>query len=217
MKKITGVLMADLSGYTALTEIHGDVAAVRVAEKYLLISRRSLVGKCIIYEITGDQLLIISNSADDLAMSAITLKRMAEKEPHFLEIHFGLNYGPVIEKNGRLFGAVVNFTSRIVESAGVNKILCSKEFIKALVYPKRFHFIPQGENSFKNISKAAELYEILLAIGKRPVKFHIDPVCHMRLSLKESKISSTNRGEEYFFCSQYCKTLFAKQETELAI
>src|SRR5687768_8716899 len=87
MKRMTGVLMADLSGYTAMTEIHGDTAAMKLAEKYLIICKKSLVGKSIIYEIKGDEILMISNDADDLAMTAIALKRNAENESHFLEIH----------------------------------------------------------------------------------------------------------------------------------
>jgi class 3 adenylate cyclase len=50
MKKTVGILMADLSGYTAMTEIHGDNAAVEVVEKYrdgskLPCRSKLLVGK----------------------------------------------------------------------------------------------------------------------------------------------------------------------------
>jgi class 3 adenylate cyclase/YHS domain-containing protein len=217
MKRMAGIMMADLSGYTAVTEIHGDVVAMKLAEKYLYIARNSLIGKTIIHEITGDQLLMASDKADDLAMSAIALKQNAEKELRFLEIHFGLHYGPVIEKNGRLFGAVVNFTSRILGSAGVNKIICSREFIAALLHPERFRFEPQGESFFKNILNKAELFEMLPISGNKLPKFHIDPICHMRLSLKENTISSIDKETEYFFCSESCKTLFEEHRIEMAI
>jgi YHS domain-containing protein len=150
-----------------------------------------------------------------LAVSAIALKHNTEKESHFLEIHFGLHYGPVIESKGRLFGAVVNFTSRILGSAGVNKIICSKEFIAALSHPERFRFVPQGESFFKNIQKKAELFEMLPIIENQLSKFHIDPICHMRLSLKENTIRSIDKGNEYFFCSETCKSLFKEHETEI--
>jgi adenylate cyclase len=217
MKRMTGIMMADLSGYTAMTEIHGDNAAMKLVEKYLLIGKKSLIGKSVIYEMTGDQLLMISDNADDLGMTAIALKRNAEKKSHFLEIHFGLHYGAVIEKKGHLFGAVVNFTSRILTCAGVSKILCSKEFIKALSHPEQFQFIPQGENSFKNILKTAELFEMLPAVGKSLPQFHIDPICHMRLTVNANMISSNYKDIEYFFCSESCKILFEEHEMEMAI
>ena len=207
--------MADLSGYTALTEIHGDTAAMKLAGRYLTIGKKSLVGKSMIYEITGDQLLIISSSADDLAMTAFALKRNAEKESHFLEVHFGLHYGSVIEKNGRLFGAVVNFTSRIVSSAGANKILCSEELIKALTRPEDFRFIYLGNLNFKNVLRAAKIFEMFPVSAQLFPEFHVDPICHMRLSLKESIISAVDNGIEYFFCSETCKKLFEEYAEEV--
>ena len=42
MEENIAVLMADLSGYTALTEIHGAVSAANLIDKYIEISPRNV-------------------------------------------------------------------------------------------------------------------------------------------------------------------------------
>ena len=44
MEKNIAILMADLSGYTALTETHGSVAAADIIDRYIAIVENCLVG-----------------------------------------------------------------------------------------------------------------------------------------------------------------------------
>ena len=208
MEKTIGILMADLSGYTAMTEIHGDTAAVEMIEKYIEMGKNSLAGESYLLERTGDQLLIVSDDADDLAKTAIELKHKTEKEPNFLGIHCGLHYGSVIERNHHLFGAVVNMAARIAASATENKILCSREFIEALKYPGKLQLISQGNIDFKNILEPAEIFEVLPVVEKKTREIYIDPVCQIRLSASETSISLVYGEDEYFFCSEECRKIF---------
>lgn len=217
MEKIVGILMADLSGYTAMTEIHGDNAAVEMIEKYIKMGQNSLAGNSHLLERTGDQLLIVSEDADDLAKTAIALKHRTEKEPNFLGIHCGLHYGPVIERNNHLFGAVVNMAARIASSAAENKILCSKEFVEALKYPEKLQLISQGNIDFKNVLEAAEIFEVLPLIQKKTRKIYIDPVCHIRLSAMEIHISLIDGEDEYFFCSEECRKIFQEHDIDVLV
>jgi class 3 adenylate cyclase/YHS domain-containing protein len=208
MKKTVGILMADLSGYTAMTEIHGDNAAVEVVEKYIGMGQSSLAGKSYLLERTGDQLLIVGEDADDLAKTATELKYKTEKEPNFLGIHCGLHFGSVIERNHHLFGAVVNMAARITGIATENKIFCSVEFVEALKCPEKIQLISQGNINFKNVLESAEIFEVLPAIEKKKREIYIDPVCHIRLSADEIHISLLDGEDEYFFCSEECKKIF---------
>jgi adenylate cyclase len=215
MEKTVGILMADLSGYTAMTEIHGDNAAVEMIEKYIEMGQKSLVGKSYLFERTGDQLLIVSEDADDLAKTAIELKRTTEKEPHFLGIHCGLHYGSVIEQNHHLFGSVVNMAARIAGSATQNKIFCSKEFIDVLKYAEKFQFLPQGNIDFKNVLESAEIFEMLPSVEKKAREIYVDPVCHLQLNATETRISLTEGDSEYFFCSEECKKIFQEHDIDV--
>lgn len=44
MEKSVAILMADLSGYTALTETHGAASAANLTDKYIRIAENCLVG-----------------------------------------------------------------------------------------------------------------------------------------------------------------------------
>ena len=54
MEENVAILMADLSGFTALTETHGAVSAADIIEKYIRIAENCLVGNTIIHERKGD-------------------------------------------------------------------------------------------------------------------------------------------------------------------
>ncbi len=61
MEKNIAILMADLSGYTALTETHGSVAAADLIDKYIGIVENCLVGDSEVHERTGDEIMIVSD------------------------------------------------------------------------------------------------------------------------------------------------------------
>ena len=81
--------MADLTGYTAMTEVHGGRTAACVIEKFVSLVENSLVGRARFMQRVGDQVMIVSESPDDLAKTAIRLYKNSEQEPHFLPIHAG--------------------------------------------------------------------------------------------------------------------------------
>ncbi|HWR32338.1 MAG TPA: hypothetical protein VN451_02335 [Chitinophagaceae bacterium] len=59
MEEDIAILMADLSGYTALTETHGPHGAADMVEKYISIVRDCLVGDSHLHGVLGDEIIII--------------------------------------------------------------------------------------------------------------------------------------------------------------
>src|SRR5215203_5945586 len=106
------ILMADLSGYTALTETHGASSAADIIDKYLNIVDDCLVGESRLHERTGDEVMIISPTADDLLATALSILYKCLKEHHFLLLHGGMHYGEILMRNNSYFGTAINFTSR---------------------------------------------------------------------------------------------------------
>lgn len=92
------IMMADLSGYTAMTEIHGAASAINIIDKYLAIVKKSLVGSSHLHQRVGDEMVIVANTAEDLAYTSTFLFEYAHNENQFLPLHAGLHYGPVIKK-----------------------------------------------------------------------------------------------------------------------
>ena len=200
MEKELAIILADLSGFTALTEAHGAVSAADIIDRYLQIVRESLVGEARLHERVGDEVVIISPSADDaLATAMLMLKKSAEAD-QFLQLHGGLHYGPLLERRGSYFGAALNFTSRMASQAAAGSFLCSVPFIEALRDPGTLHFEKKGPFQFKNISDSFELYEFR-AVSSQFLA--IDPICRMLL-LSEEAAFPHPKEKGVYFCSTTC-------------
>ena len=117
------ILMADLSGYTAMTEIHGPQSAFDMVNRYMELAEKSMYGSSRLLERVGDQLVIVSPSANDLAITALQLLAYCAAESNFLQVHAGLHFGRVMEKDGSYFGSAMNITSRIAAKAKNGSIL----------------------------------------------------------------------------------------------
>ncbi len=134
MEQDIAILMADLSGYTALTETHGALIAADLIEKYVRIVNDCLVGDSFLHQTIGDEVLVVSLSPDHLLSTAHILMQKLLNENHFLQVHGALHYGKLLVRNNSYFGTAINLTSRITSKAAPAAFVCSAGFIDALLY-----------------------------------------------------------------------------------
>lgn len=206
MEQDIAILIADLSGYTALTETHGSFTAADMIDKYVEIVNDCLAGDSVLHQRVGDEVMIVSTSADDLARTAILLIERCSAQHNFLQLHGGLHYGKVLQRSNHYFGAAINLTSRIASNAAKGTFWCSHQFINALQEKDKFTFRSQGKQSFKNISEENEVLELVIDTVK---PFHIDPVCKMLIHKKETAVRHPQ--QDIFFCSANCRDIYLKQ------
>ena len=112
------VLFADLTGYAALTESLGDSAAADVATGLAALTRASLADGACLLKTLGDGVLIV---APDLAAARLTGERLrcaVGHDPRFPPVRIGLAAGPVVWRDGDVFGATVNQAARLADVAG---------------------------------------------------------------------------------------------------
>ncbi|RYE50791.1 MAG: adenylate/guanylate cyclase domain-containing protein [Sphingobacteriales bacterium] len=204
MEENMAILMADLSGYTALTETHGSASAADLIDKYIRIAETCLVGDCRLHERNGDEIMIVSTSADSLLQTALLLGERAATEENFLQIHGGLHFGKVLKRGESYFGSPINLTARIAASATAETFCCSEEFIKALSDKSKYKMKSKGLQHFKNISAGKEVFEVSI---KRKTTFYIDSVCRMLLLNLNEAVQ--HPFEERYFCSSHCLHLYS--------
>jgi adenylate cyclase len=212
METTIAILMADLSGFTAMTEVHGSEMAAQMIDKYVSLVKSSLKGQSVMLERVGDQVVVISPDPDDLAETALALIESSGREKNFLSIHAGLHYGNVLELAGNYYGSTINLTARIAAKARQGKVLCSKNFIDALSQTGRFRYIYHGKFNFRNVLEAKEIIELLPVEAINIDEKYICPVCHMQLDQNEISYEYIHDGEAYYFCSEECKALFRKYQ-----
>lgn len=203
------ILMADLTGYTAMTEVHGAESALTIITKYLQFAERAMHGNARLLERVGDQLVIVSSEPVDIAVTALELMKLCAVEPEFLLLHAGAHYGTVLENKGSFFGSAMNLTARITSSAPKGKVLCSADFINQVVPSGKFQFEPMQEIKFKNIMQPVDVGELVLHKQEDAGNLHIDPVCHMLVNA-EKAFNFTHNGKTYHFCSDQCLKIFIK-------
>ena len=204
MEKNVAILMADLSGYTALTETHGSVSAADLIDKYIHIAENCLVGDSKLHQRTGDELMFISDSPDSLLATALKLEANTVSEENFLQVHGGLHFGKVLKRADSYFGSAVNFVSRIAAEAGAGTFWCSDEFVNSIKDKSICTFKSKGNHLFKNINGGKEIFE--LSIKKIKVNY-IDPVCRMLILNPQNATRHPNKDELYF-CSSQCLELY---------
>jgi len=207
MEKNIAILMADLSGYTALTETHGSVAAADLIDKYIGIVENCLVGDSELHERTGDEIMIVSTSPDFLLATALMIGKNTSTEENFLQVHGGLHYGNVLKRANSYFGSAINLTSRIAAKANAGTFWCSEEYVNALSDKSMFTLTSKGNHVFKNISKEKEVFELCIEDRK---SFYIDPVCRMLILEPKNAIPHPHEGDKYF-CSPDCLEIYTTE------
>ncbi|HEX2334471.1 MAG TPA: adenylate/guanylate cyclase domain-containing protein [Burkholderiales bacterium] len=126
------VLFADVSGSTKLYETAGNAVAHAAVESCVDIMRQKTVAaKGRVIKTIGDEVMSAFRSADDAADAAIEMQlAISALQPvgnTTLGIRIGLNYGPVIERDGDMFGDAVNLASRLAAVATKGQIITARE------------------------------------------------------------------------------------------
>ena len=119
------VAFADLAGYTALTEAHGDDDAADVAVRFFDLTASVLRATPRIVKTIGDAVMVVTSDANHGLEIGLALLRAVEREPHFPGVRIGVHYGPIVERSGDVFGATVNIAARLTAHAHVGQLLTS--------------------------------------------------------------------------------------------
>ncbi len=206
MEQNIAILMADLSGYTALTETHGSDSAADLIDKYVRIAKNCLVGNTKIHERTGDEIMFVSDSADSLLETALKLEANTACEENFLLVHGGLHFGKVLKRANNYFGSAINLVSRIAAKAVPGTFWCSNDFVSSIKDKSICQFMSRGNFAFKNITEEKEVFELSI---ERMKSNYVDPVCRMLIVNPQNAIPHPNEDEIYF-CSSQCLKIYTE-------
>ena len=197
--------MADLTGYTAMTDVHGGASAAKIVGTYMKIVDASIQGDAKVMQRIGDQVVMISENVNDLLETARRLSVLTWSEHHFLSIHAGMHFGSILIEDNNLLGSAINVASRITNLASRGQILCSSSFVDHLPLSEKSSFRSIGIHTLKNVMSKIELFELL---HQPDSEVYVDPVCHMLVDPAKQNPSAEYQGFTYHFCSEHCKSLF---------
>lgn len=200
-------VIADLSGYSALTEAHGGKSAAEIAQRYSQIVMEALVPESELVERVGDEVLLVALEAADAVQIAIKLHATVETEPFFPSVHIGIHAGTAYHQDGRYYGTELNLTARIAAHARGGQILCSRQIVDRAekVAGVEYHFLEHVR--FKNILDRVAVFQIV-AEDHTCESNRIDPVCRMQVWSDTAPARLPFMGKTYYFCSFECAQAF---------
>jgi class 3 adenylate cyclase len=203
-------LFADLAGFTALTEAHGDDDAADVAARFTALARGSLEQGSALVKTIGDEAMIVSDDPASAARTAVRLAAAVHEEERFPGLRAGMHAGTCVERNGDYFGAAVNIAARVAAHARSGQILCTAAVAEAARALEDVEVRPAGRGHFKNVAEPVELFEIVDR-SREGLDQEIDPVCHMRLDPDAAPARLPYGDRVYLFCSFECARAFAER------
>ena len=128
------VLFADVSGSTKLYETAGNAIAHAAVESCVNIMKQKTQGaKGRVIKTIGDEVMSAFANADQAADAAIEMQTAISELPPVgkttLGIRIGFNFGPVVERDGDVFGDAVNLAARLAAVATKGQIITARETV----------------------------------------------------------------------------------------
>jgi class 3 adenylate cyclase/YHS domain-containing protein len=205
-------MFADLAGFTALTEAHGDEEAADLAGEFVVALRALLDDydaeevKCI-----GDAMLVRCDDAGQALRLAVRI--VAELGAHhgFPSVRVGVNTGPAVERDGDWFGATVNVAARVSGEAAGGEVLLTEATRVGAAAPRGVGIEPRGRRTLRNVSDPVQLHAAFPDAPRSPAGLPIDPVCRMAVDPRHAAGTLHHEGVRYWFCSLDCARTFAGQ------
>ena len=151
------VAFVDLSGYTALTEERGDLAAVEVASRLAgVVDRVARAHRGRPIKWLGDGVMILFRDPGDAVLGTLaTVERAAESG--LPPVHAGVAAGPVVFRDGDVYGRTVNLAARISGPRRPGEVVVNAVCVEAC-RDQGVRFEPLGEATLKGIAGTVPLH-----------------------------------------------------------
>ena len=166
----TTILFADVSGSTRLYERAGDAIAHAAIEACVGIFRdRTQQNGGRVIKTIGDEVMSVFPKASEAAQAAAemqtAIQELAPVAGSKIGVRIGFHYGPVVERDGDVFGDAVNLAARLAGLAANGQIMTSRETVERMtptqkVYSRRLYGI-----EVKGKVQEVDLYEVLWQQG----------------------------------------------------
>lgn len=158
--KSPAICFLDLSGYTRVTEEHGDEAAANLAGKLARLVQRTSTqhgGRPIKW--LGDGVMFFFPDPGRGVSAALEMV-VGAREAGLPPAHVGLHAGPVLFQEGDYFGRTVNVASRIADYARQGEVLVSNEVVAAApgLAEAGIQLDPIGPVELKGLTEAVSLH-----------------------------------------------------------
>jgi class 3 adenylate cyclase/YHS domain-containing protein len=208
---VRAVLFVDLSSFTPLTSVMGDVTAAGILERFSLAVRQvARQHDGTVVKQIGDCFMLVFLDAVSAVRAADALNTRLASEAQFPAMHGGIHYGPVLYRESDYVGTTVNVAARVVAEAGAHETVVTEAARRRAGELPNIAFRPIGTRHVKGVDEPIELYRIEGATSGAGDR-RTDPVCGMQLRPNEIAVRMSIEDDEFVFCSAHCMSIFASR------
>jgi adenylate cyclase len=210
-------VFADIAGFTALTEAHGDEEAAALVKQFCRAVAAELpaVGGSQVKTIGDAIMLSIPEPADAVALGLrITHELMRGHGAPAVRV--GLHHGSAIEQDGDYFGATVNLAARVSAEASAGEVLLTGTTAALAPRLDGVFYEPRGRRELRNVREPVELFAAVRAGESTEQALPCDPVCRMAVDPERAAGRLVFEDTTYFFCTLACAGEFARDPERFA-
>jgi adenylate cyclase len=159
-RTLPAIAFVDLSGYTQLTVEAGDERGAQFAATLQALAESvARVHRGRVVKLLGDGVMLRYNSAPD-AVRSVTQLMAAIVEAGLPAGHAGIAAGPLVVRDGDVYGHTVNLASRLAGHAQVGEVLVP-ETLTADLDAAEFGWTEIGSAQLKGITEPIRLARIV--------------------------------------------------------
>jgi adenylate cyclase len=203
-------LFADIAGFTALTEAHGDEEAAELVAAFCRAVKAQLPesGGTQVKSI-GDALMLRIPEPSAAILLGLRIANDLLREHGAPAVRVGMHHGPALERDGDYFGATVNLAARVSAEAGAGEVLVTGGTAALAPDLEGVLYEPRGRRELRNVREPVELFAAVRASEAEDHGLPCDPVCRMAVDPDRAAGRLMYDDTAYFFCSLSCAAEFA--------
>jgi class 3 adenylate cyclase len=213
----TTFMFADIAGFTALTEAHGDEEAAALVADFEAAVRAELSasgGKQV--KTIGDALMLTVPDPGAAIVLGLRITHELMLGHGAPAVRVGLHHGPAVERGGDYFGAAVNLAARVSGEASGGEVLVTG--LTAALAPELpgVLYEPRGRRALRNVREPVELFAAVRTGERNQGSLPHDPVCRMAVDPDRAAGRLVYQDTTYFFCTLACAAQFARDPERFA-
>lgn len=160
-------LIADVRGYTSLTNEQGVPAAARLADRFAILCRAQAAqhgGEVI--ELRGDEALAVFASPRSALVAAVTLQGIFRAEMRAdptlpLRVGMGIDAGEVVPIQGGFRGKALNLAARLCSLAGPFEVFASEDVVAQAERVEGLAYVERGRVQLKGFPDPIRVVHVL--------------------------------------------------------
>jgi class 3 adenylate cyclase/YHS domain-containing protein len=211
----TTFVFADIAGFTALTEAHGDEQAAALVTTFCRAVAAELPAGATQVKTIGDALMLAIPEPADAVLLGLRITHELMLGHGAPAVRVGLHHGSAVEQDGDYFGASVNLAARVAAEAGGGEVLVTGTTAAKAPELEGVIYEPRGRRELRNVREPVDLFAAARA-GETYGALPRDPVCRMAVDPERAAGRLVYEDTAYFFCTLECAAQFAQRPERFA-